>query len=76
MNLLFEMPRTKRVSVESLIERLYHTEGKAEIINCENLIKSYTFYDPDSPNTYKRGEIANAEFALPTWTFDVDELFE
>jgi Uma2 family endonuclease len=191
MTLLIEMPRTKRVSVESLIEQLYRTEGKAEIINGEivkfmstgyepgiaalniaislkqyqrqtqlgkavgdnvgfivdlpnrksfspdasffigetsgmkflqgspifavevrsendygkkaeeaikqkredyfaagtkvvwdidllneNVIKSYTCENPDTPQIFKRGEIANAESALPDWTFEVDELFE
>ncbi len=35
MTLLIEMPRTKRVSIESLVEKLYRTEGKAEIVNGE-----------------------------------------
>jgi Uma2 family endonuclease len=42
----------------------------------ENVIKSYTCENPDTPQVFKRGEIANAESALPDWTFEVDELFE
>jgi Uma2 family endonuclease len=42
----------------------------------ENIIKSYTAENPDTPQIFKRGEIANAESALPDWTFAVDELFE
>jgi Uma2 family endonuclease len=191
MTLLIEIPRTKRVSVESLVEKLYRTEGKAEIINGEivkfmttgdqpssaafdiavslknyerhtksgkaysdnvgflvnlpnrksfspdasfftgertgmkflqgspifavevrsendygkkaeieikqkredyfaagtrvvwdvdllgeNVIKSYSSENPETPQIFKRGEISNAESALPTWTFEVDELFE
>ncbi len=191
MTLLIEIPRTKRVSVESLVEQLYRTEGKAEIINGEiiefmstgdqpssaatnillslklyerqtksgraysdnvgflvnlpnrksfspdvsfftgdragmkflqgspifavevrsendygkkaeieikqkredyfaagtkvvwdvdllneNVIKSYTCENPETPQIFKRGEIANAESALPDWTIEVDELFE
>ncbi len=191
MTLLIEMPPTKKVSVESLIEKLYRTEGKAEIVNgeiiefmstgdkpgtaaanllvslklfqrktklgiaygdnvgflvdlpnrksfspdasfytnertgmkflqgspilaievrsendygkkaeeaikqkrhdyfiagtkvvwdvdllSENVIESYSYDNPDTPQIFKRGEIANAESALPNWTFEVDELFE
>ena len=42
----------------------------------ENIIKSYTSENPNTPQIFKRGEIANAESALPYWIFEVDELFE
>lgn len=42
----------------------------------EEIIKSYSAENPDTPQIFKRGEIANAESALPSWTFEVDELFE
>ena len=42
----------------------------------ENVIKSYTFDNPDNPKIFKRGEIANAETALPNWEIAVDELFD
>ncbi|MEP6902004.1 MAG: Uma2 family endonuclease [Actinomycetota bacterium] len=42
----------------------------------EDVIKSYTSENPDAPKIFKRGEIADAEPALPNWTFGVDELFD
>jgi Uma2 family endonuclease len=32
--------------------------------------------DPDKPTVYRRGEVAEAEPAVPGWTMPVDELFE
>jgi Uma2 family endonuclease len=31
---------------------------------------------PDSPTLFRRGDLADAEPALPGWTFPVDEIFE
>ncbi len=42
----------------------------------EDVIKSYHRANPDDPKIYKRGEIADAESALPGWKIPVDELFE
>ncbi len=42
----------------------------------EETIKSYTSENPDTPQIFKRGTIANAEPALPNWEIAVDELFE
>ncbi len=42
----------------------------------EETIKSYASENPDTPQIFRRGEIANAESALPDWTFAVDELFD
>jgi hypothetical protein len=42
----------------------------------DEVIKSYHKDDPDNPAVYKRGDIANAESAVPGWTMKVDELFE
>ncbi len=42
----------------------------------EETIKSYASESPDTPQIFRRGEIANAESALPDWTFAVDELFD
>ncbi len=42
----------------------------------EEVIKSYSSENPDTPNFFKRGEIASARSALPNWTFAVDELFD
>ena len=42
----------------------------------EDVIKSYSRANPNEPKIFRRGEIADAEPALPGWTFPVDELFE
>jgi Uma2 family endonuclease len=42
----------------------------------DDVIKSYASENPDTPKTFKRGEIADAETALPNWTFAVAELFD
>jgi len=38
-------------------------------------VKAYTASEPDKPKVFMRGEIANAEPAVPGWTFAVDDLF-
>ena len=40
------------------------------------LIRAYRATAPDAPTVYRRGERADAEPALPGWTFPVDEIFE
>jgi Uma2 family endonuclease len=42
----------------------------------EGLIRAYRATEPDPPAIYRRGERAEAEPALPAWTFPVDEIFE
>lgn len=42
----------------------------------DEVIKSYTRANPDDPKIFRRGEIADAEPALPDWKMPVDELFE
>ena len=42
----------------------------------DEVVKSYTSENPDAPVIFKRGEIANAEFALPNWKIPVDEIFD
>jgi hypothetical protein len=42
----------------------------------DNVIRKYSAEAPDSPVVFKRGEMANAEPAVPGWTFAVDELFD
>lgn len=39
------------------------------------VIKSYRADKVDSPTVFRRGEVANAEPALPGWRFPVDNLF-
>ncbi len=41
----------------------------------EDIIRSYHSDDPDNPITFRRGDIADAEPAVPGWRMPVDELF-
>ncbi|MBI4747838.1 MAG: Uma2 family endonuclease [Acidobacteria bacterium] len=41
----------------------------------ESIVKVYRSTDPDAPTIYRRGEIAEAEPAVPGWTIPVDDLF-
>ncbi len=41
-----------------------------------DVIRSYGADDPDTPKIFRRGEIADAEPALPGWRFPVNSLFE
>lgn len=40
-----------------------------------DVVKSYTAADPSKPMAYRRGEVADAEAALPGWSMAVDDLF-
>jgi Uma2 family endonuclease len=42
----------------------------------EELIRVYRASDPENPTIYRRGEVAEAEPAVPGWRFPVDELFD
>jgi Uma2 family endonuclease len=42
----------------------------------DDVVKKYRSTDPDNPTIYRRGEIADAEPAVPGWTMPVDDLFE
>jgi Uma2 family endonuclease len=42
----------------------------------EELIRSYSAERPDEPRLFRRGEIADAEPALPGWSLPVDDLFK
>lgn len=42
----------------------------------EELIRAYRATAPDTPTVYRRGDRAEAEPALPGWSFPVDDLFE
>jgi len=42
----------------------------------DDVIRVYRFTDPETPTIYKRGDIAEAEPAVPGWTMPVDELFD
>ena len=41
----------------------------------DEVIKSYSANNPGKPTNFRRGEIANAEPALPGWSIAVDDLF-
>ncbi len=41
-----------------------------------DVVRVYRADAPDSPSLYKRGEIAEAEPAVPGWKMSVDDLFE
>lgn len=41
----------------------------------EDAVRVYRAADPDTPTLYRRGEIAEAEPAVPDWTMPVDDLF-
>ncbi|MGH9802368.1 MAG: Uma2 family endonuclease, partial [Blastocatellia bacterium] len=41
----------------------------------EDVIKSYHADDPENPVIFRRGEIADAEPAVPGWRIPVDDLF-
>jgi Uma2 family endonuclease len=40
-----------------------------------DVIKAYRASDPDNPTIYRRGDLAEAEPAVPGWTMPVDDLF-
>jgi Uma2 family endonuclease len=42
----------------------------------EEVVKVYRADTPDTPTIYRRGEMAEAEPAVPGWRIAVDELFE
>ena len=41
-----------------------------------DVIRSYRADNPTQPTIFRRGEVANAEPALPGWVFPVDALFQ
>jgi Uma2 family endonuclease len=42
----------------------------------DDVIRKYRTDGPETPTIYRRGEVAEAEPAVPGWTFPVDELFD
>jgi Uma2 family endonuclease len=42
----------------------------------EDVVRVYRFTDPENPTIYRRGDIAEAQPAVPDWTMPVDELFD
>jgi len=41
----------------------------------DEVVKVYRANDPDNPTVYRRGEVAEAEPAVPGWRMPVDDLF-
>jgi Uma2 family endonuclease len=41
----------------------------------QDVIRVYRFDNPDTPTIYRRGQIAEAEPAVPGWRFPVDKLY-
>src|SRR5215467_9372196 len=46
----------------------------ADVLRLE-VVSVYRATDPSNPTVYRRGEIAEAEPAVPGWTMPVDDLF-
>lgn len=46
-----------------------------DLLNDDVVIRSYSADDPDNPQFFRRGEIADAEPAVPGWRMPVDDLF-
>jgi Uma2 family endonuclease len=42
----------------------------------EDVVKVYRASDPENPTIYRRGQVAEAEPAVPGWKMPVDDLFE
>ena len=42
----------------------------------DDVVKVYRAAEPNQPTIYRRGEIAEAEPAVPGWTMPVDDLFQ
>ena len=45
-------------------------------LQSEDVIKSYKASDPENPVIFRRGDMADAEPAVPGWRMAVDELFD
>ena len=45
-------------------------------LQSEDVIKSYKASNPDHPVIFRRGDIADAEPAVPGWRMNVNDLFE
>lgn len=45
-------------------------------LDSEGVVRVYRFDAPDDPTVYRRGDIAEAEPAVPGWRMPVGELFE
>lgn len=48
--------------------------GDVDVLRDE-MVRVYRASDPETATLYRRGEVAEAEAAVPGWTFPVDDLF-
>jgi Uma2 family endonuclease len=46
-----------------------------DVLRGDDVVRVYRSEDPDRPTIYRRGDIAEAEPAVPGWTMPVDHLF-
>jgi Uma2 family endonuclease len=44
-------------------------------LRSENVVRKYTSADPKNPTIFRRGEVADAEPAVPGWRMNVEDLF-
>ena len=47
-----------------------------DLLDPATVVRVYRAGDPDNPARYRRGDMAEAEPAVPGWTLTVDELFD
>jgi len=70
-------PRTERAMAAKRTD--YFAAGTLVVwdvdLLSENVVRVYRATDPETPTIYGRGEIAEAEPAVPGWTMAVDDLF-
>lgn len=57
----------------------YFTSGTLVVwdvdLQSDDVVQSYTSNNPEHPTIYRKGEIANAEPAVPGWSMPVNDLF-
>jgi hypothetical protein len=66
-----ENPRGEAVG----LYRRRHLGGEVDLLS-DDVVRVYRAASPDTPTIDRRGEIADAEPAVPGWRMPVDELFE
>jgi hypothetical protein len=66
-----------RTKARATIEDLYKVEGKAELVNGEIVHMPPTGDEPGYAGdaVYRKGDIADAEPAVPGWQMAVNDLF-
>lgn len=70
-------PRAERSMAEKRAD--YFAAGTLVVWDVDllssDVVKSYNAKDPHTPKIFRRGEMADAEPAVPKWKIPVDELF-